>query len=240
MKHIYFDQIDSTNKYLKDNYLSLDDFTFVSSFNQTKGRGRLTHNWVDPKGKGIALSILIKNDKLMNINDSFPLFIASIIHKVLINLYQLPIKIKWPNDLLFNKKKLCGILIESIVSNKIDALIIGIGINCNQHEFPIDIASTAISLSQILNHDISMNDLLDQLIKELDKDINQLLNNNLSYNYIDYVRNNLYGLDEIIEYQKDNEFLKGRIKDLDHDGLLIIESNKQIIKVRSGEIKIRL
>lgn len=156
-----FKTIESTNNFLKENYEKVENGTVVVADIQTKGRGRLGRTWVSKKG-GLWFSILIKKDikkpsfytKLSSIS------IISILKRLKINA-----KIKWPNDIYVNSKKLSGILTEAVtVNNNIKCIIIGIGINVN-NETP----ENGVSLSNLLKERLSLDFLLEQFIKEFNK-----------------------------------------------------------------------
>ena len=129
-KYLYFESISSTNTYLKENYNQLDEFTVAYTYHQTNGRGRLGRTWEGSKDN-IAFSILLKPKKQ-------DIAILSLLTGLAVsNAIDTYIKtlIKWPNDIIINDKKVCGILAESIISNQIDAYVVGIGININQTSF---------------------------------------------------------------------------------------------------------
>ena len=151
MKSIHFETIDSTNTYLKENYKNLDNFTFVDASFQTNGRGRNNRSWKSEKGENLLFSLLIKDESLIKEFKSLSIVSAlSIIHVLNIN----NLSIKWPNDIYHKDNKLAGILLEAISTNKIECLIIGIGINVNQKEFLGDYKKEPTSLCKILNEEV--------------------------------------------------------------------------------------
>jgi len=123
-----FEEIDSTNEFLKKNIQS-NEFNLVASEKQTNGKGRRGKNWYSPKKGNIYMSISTKN-----IFKSGPLSLITgiICIKVLSNASQTEeIGLKWPNDLVFNNKKIGGILVEKDICANEERTIIGIGINFN-------------------------------------------------------------------------------------------------------------
>lgn len=128
MFHQYlFDELDSTNDYLKENYAHYVDKSVIIAIRQTKGRGRFERVWESTKD--LTFSIVFKTNKPHQI--IAPLVIV----KALKSLgYQA--MIKWPNDILIDGKKVCGILIERCyVGSDCQAMIVGIGINlCPKQE----------------------------------------------------------------------------------------------------------
>ena len=170
MNIIKLDAIDSTNSYLKKIILNKDvsDSTIVTAKFQTKGKGQLGTNWQSEDSKNLIFSIY-KKDLEVKVKDQF--IISMIISLALIktlkknNLQNLCIK--WPNDIMSDNKKICGILIENIVKEKhVKHTIIGIGLNVNQTIF--DNLPNASSIKKLTgtNHD------KDEILKELVNNIN--------------------------------------------------------------------
>jgi BirA family biotin operon repressor/biotin-[acetyl-CoA-carboxylase] ligase len=139
---IFLPEVESTNSYatalLKN--VNLAEGTVVYTTNQTKGRGQRGNSWISGPGLNLAVSYVLKPtflsmDKLFNLYIASALAVHDLMAEILGN-GQFDIKIKWPNDILFNSKKIAGILNENIInSNIINASIVGIGINVNQLEF---------------------------------------------------------------------------------------------------------
>ena len=139
MSIIKLNATDSTNTYLKSLALSqvLDDFTIVSADLQHKGRGQMGAEWVSDKGKNLTISILKKLDAF-HITNQFDLncLVSLAIYGVLYEMKVPNLSIKWPNDILSGNQKICGILIESVIQrSKLNAMIIGVGLNVNQTQW---------------------------------------------------------------------------------------------------------
>ena len=171
MNIIKLDAIDSTNSYLKKIILNKDvsDSTIVTAKFQTKGKGQLGTNWQSEDSKNLIFSIY-KKDLGIKVKDQF--IISIIISLALIktlkknNLQNLCIK--WPNDIMSDNKKICGILIENIVKEKhIKYAIIGIGLNVNQTIF--DNLPNASSIKKITGNTHNK----DEILKELANNINR-------------------------------------------------------------------
>lgn len=138
-RRLHFDELESTSTYIKENYERLENYTFVSCDYQTNGHGRMNRQWVSSKGEDLLFSLLIKDPLLIKKFSDISLMSAVVIYKLLRHLGICNAKIKWPNDVYVNNKKIAGILLESISSGGgIDAMIIGIGINVNSVIFDID------------------------------------------------------------------------------------------------------
>lgn len=145
---IYFEEIDSTNLYSKNNNLNSD--TLVIAANQTNGRGRLTHSWISAPYKNLTFT-LTKDFEIKPVNNHIVNFYVSLILLTAIrNILKgdsNELILKWPNDIILNGKKISGILTETsdISANK-KKFFIGIGININQNIFPEEIKEKATSL----------------------------------------------------------------------------------------------
>lgn len=172
MKYIYLPRVSSTNTYLKTNYSKLENWTILRANYQEKGRGRLNHAWRAHKGENLLCSILIKDPRIFKEYESLCLLVGVSVYRLLRELGIKNIKIKLPNDVYVNKKKICGILIETIfMANKLKALVIGIGLNVNQKSFPktLNATSTYLVNKKILDLDVVLKKLVKIIQEELKK-----------------------------------------------------------------------
>ena len=178
-RKVYFDTLSSTNTYLKQNYKEYDDKTVIFCGNQTNGHGRLGRNWQSNNGN-VTLSILLKPEILIESVSRLSLMTSVVIYEV-VSKYVSNVQIKWPNDILVSNKKISGILLESIISNKIEALIVGIGLNVNQKDFPVDLKTKATSLAIITEETFDVAIIIDDIIKTFDYFYQDYLKGNHSY-----------------------------------------------------------
>ena len=170
MKIIKLDAIDSTNSFLKDlgRTTVLKNFTTVTAKQQLNGRGQEAGTWVSESGKNLTfstyasfLALEIKNHKYLNFAVSLAV-LETLIHLKVPNL-----QIKWPNDILAGNDKIAGILIENTLKEqKIQAAIIGIGLNVNQEYFPV-FSRKATSIKNFLQKEINLEDTLQLLLTSL-------------------------------------------------------------------------
>ena len=166
----YLESVDSTNNYLKDlaNCSEIPHGYYVATEYQTSGRGQVGNSWLSDPAKNLLISLLIRPDALkvqhyFYLNMSVCLSIVDTLNE----LHQ-GFLIKWPNDILFDNKKIGGVLIEnSISSDELKRAIVGIGINVNQKEFPPSLNMPAISLAQIMGRSIDLQYFRDLLFKNL-------------------------------------------------------------------------
>ena len=139
------------------------DGSIIISAIQTKGRGRFNRIWSSSKG-GLWMSIVLKP----KIEDPKKItFITSVVvQKTIKKILGLDTQIKWPNDILFNGKKLCGILSEAVFkNNKMGKMVVGIGLNVN-NKLPLGLRKKATSLKEITHKEINIKKLSDEVIKE--------------------------------------------------------------------------
>lgn len=224
---ININSIPSTNSFLKEQYEDFKEFTVLVCDNQTGGKGRMGRVWFS-SNDNIAMSILLKPKSDINISN-ISLVVGASVFNVL-NRY-VNCSIKWPNDILSNDKKLCGILLEAISTNEVEALICGIGININQTEFEKEIENKATSLKKLLNKDFDKALIINEIINSFDRLYTDFINGNNTY--MEIIRNNFY-LKDKIGFINGNEEVK--IIDIDEEGKLIVLSNNKLKKLNSGEI----
>lgn len=132
---IYKSEVTSTNEEILDLLIDAPEYLALYSFNQTKGRGQYGNVWNIQIDKNLAYTFAIKT-KNININDvNFNYRTAQIVRDFVAKMTQSDVNIKWPNDLILNQKKICGILIEKKKVQHESYFIIGIGINVLQENY---------------------------------------------------------------------------------------------------------
>lgn len=229
----YFEEIDSTQNFLKKHYKSLPNLTFVFSDFQTKGKGRRGRTWFTNKGKNLLFSVLIKDSSLVNKFDSLSI-LSSLIVKELISSFGIKdIQIKRPNDVYINGKKICGILLEGINENsKLKGVVIGIGININQDEFIDELRIEPTSLRIELNKEVDIKEARKKAYSIFVKTIKNI-------NAIDYLKevNKInYLQDKLVSFEYNGEVIKGIAKNINEDNSLKIISSNQIYNIKTGEV----
>jgi BirA family biotin operon repressor/biotin-[acetyl-CoA-carboxylase] ligase len=233
---IFFEKIDSTNIYLKNNQLEEGSVVFAET--QTSGKGRKGRKWVSVKGKGLYFSINLKPK--ININQllKFSLIFPLSIHKTIADI-DLKAKIKWPNDIYINNKKVCGILIETdIEANDIKRVIAGIGININN--FPEELSeikdiatSLYIEKGEIIDRKKFFINLLENIedyyLKFLEEKINP----------VSEVEKNMLWINEKIILIDEKNKIEGILKGLNEYGGIRISKNGKILDFYTGDLTIR-
>lgn len=169
MQLIKLNAIDSTNSYLRklSSEAELVDYTVVSAKYQTNGRGQMGTVWISESSKNLTVSVFKDVSKLYL---EHPFYISMATSLALIKTLQsfsIPkLSIKWPNDILSEDKKICGILIENVIKqNRLGASIIGVGLNVNQTDF--EGLPKAASLKLLSGNTFNVEEVLYTLIKYL-------------------------------------------------------------------------
>lgn len=240
---IHFDTLDSTNNKAKDIASKVGaNGTVITSEEQVSGKGRLGRQWVSPKYKGIWMSYILRPH-------IEPIHVPKITHiaaaAVVAGLSKLNINafIKWPNDIIVNGKKICGILTEmSGEINCIDYVVVGIGINANLEtiDIPTDIIDKASSLLIETGKLIERKILAAEVINSFEELYEKFLNSGSIKDSIEICRKNsiLLGKEiRIINRQHEETAIAADISD---EGELIAEfSDGTKRKIISGEVSIR-
>ncbi len=209
----------------------------VISDTQTKGRGRFGRKWHSQKG-GLWMSILLKPNNIKNLQ--YLTFAAAIsVIKSIKKSANISTKIKWPNDVHYKRKKLCGILTEGIFG-KDNYVAVGIGLNVNQDNFPKEIKNIAASLKIIKKKNINIKNLSKYIIEEFFSIYNTQYNQNNLKNilktwkkYCDTIGKN------VIVISRSGK-IYGKAIGVDDDcNLLLKLQNKKIVKIMEGDINLR-
>lgn len=240
MRLVKLDAIDSTNDFLK--YFSrrenLENFTVVTTENQTNGRGQMGSVWNSQVGKNLIMSVLIKNfiadaTSVFDLNIAVSLAVIQSLQKL-----DIPeLRIKWPNDIMSGNKKIGGILIEnSFKSNQAIDSIVGIGINVNQTEFE----NLPQASSLILQTGVSFNK--DELLLGIIQELKAIVENwyKASEDYKIHYDNLLFKKGEPMIFQKpDQSNFVGEIIGVNASGRLqILNENSHIEDFDLKEIKL--
>ncbi len=174
---IKLDATESTNSFLKNLSVKseIKDFTVVVTNNQTSGRGQMNTTWVSEAGKNLIFSVFVKHNQFKIIDQSYLNFAVSVAIYEALKSFDLPkLSVKWPNDILSEKSKICGVLIENnLKASFVSSSIIGIGLNVNQIDFGVDLPN-ASSLKKITNKEIDLDQLLVRVINSLKSTIDYL------------------------------------------------------------------
>jgi len=229
----------STNEFLSalSREKNVPEGFIVITPNQTSGKGQRGNLWHAEPGINLTFSILYKPhflpiEKQFYLSIAIALGIADAFNTIL------PTIIKWPNDIYtvnssYKSKKLGGILIEnSIKNNQFENSIIGIGLNINQIEFPIEGPS---SLRLETNTFYQPNEILNLVLEKIEKRYLQLKNEQYSLLENHYY-NVLYLINKISSFKANNKVFEGEIQGIDQYGSLVINDGKNDLYFAVGEI----
>lgn len=240
-KLIYLEKTASTNDYIKEfiNDRKNNGLTVIAE-DQTNGRGRMGRHWASQKGKAITMSVLLMPGIDAGLASYFTSISAVSLNQAIINTINVESKIKWPNDIVLNNKKISGILVESgILHGKANFLIIGMGVNVNQEYFDEEIAETASSLKICTGCEIDRKILVSNILNAMESNYNIFINKGMGP-FLDYLKKNSAVLNKDIIISLSKEKLYGRAIDIDKEGHLIVKLNNGETKIVSGgEVTIR-
>jgi BirA family transcriptional regulator, biotin operon repressor / biotin---[acetyl-CoA-carboxylase] ligase len=226
-KKIYqFSKLSSTNDYASDIADESIEGTIVIADYQFKGKGTQGKVWFSPEG-GIWLSVILKPKSFSCIS----LMASLAVYETLKSL-KLPVWIKWPNDIMVKSKKISGILTE-VHGNK--NVIVGIGINLNIPEFPNEMKNIATSVMIEKKKTFNKEKVITILIKNLDKKYSMLKKKKekLLKEWKKYA--NITNKE--VEININGDLLKGKVKDIDENGALMVETDEgKIKKITTGVI----
>lgn len=236
---IHFETIDSTNTYSKSIAMKEPEGTVVISEEQTKGRGRLGRIWDSKAHEGIWMSIILKPD-ILPYKSTFLTIIAGASIAKALNDLGIKVGIKWPNDIILNGKKLCGILTElSAEIERINYIVLGIGMNVKNKDFPSDIENIATSLYKE-GYEISRVDIVRCILCELEKNYIRYIVDGDKKSIIDIYKKYSVVLNKNIYIIKNEEKELVNCIDINLDGNLIVKrSDGSIDEIISGEVSVR-
>lgn len=225
MKIIHFDEIDSTNAYVSREIASLENFAIVEADYQTAGKGREDRTWISPKKECLMFSIVIKDKEIIKNYNSLSMMMANEVRKALVKLglKDNEVKIKWPNDVYVNDKKICGILLQGKYP---EYLVVGIGININQMEFKGEYRTSPTSIARefnkLIDFEASKKVFYEQLLNTLNNfsvSLESLISDVREYNYL---------------LNKDTKY--GKVVGIADDYSLVVSDNGKQINISTGEI----
>ncbi len=242
IKEIKLKTVDSTNKYGFDNLNELEDKTVIIAETQYAGKGRQGRKWISDDSKNAFVSIVLKPEHCTT-NQGYPLtsltqYLSVIICEVLEFDYGVKANIKWPNDILVNGAKICGILCEAKTKGScIEGIVLGFGVNLNLSQETLEqIDQNATSLNMIVNKEIDPENFVENILSGFFSSYEKFIN--LGFNFIKekYVeRCNFIG--QVIKIKTDLSIDDYVAEGINDDGTLLVsdkEYNKK--KILSGDV----
>lgn len=212
---IYLKISSSTNVDIQNFKLDENDFLALYTFNQTKGKGQYNNSWDMNPEENLAFSLMLKTKNIEISENIFNFHTASVVRDFIANLTRKVVEIKWPNDIILNKKKIAGILIEKKKIGHEEVFIVGVGINVLQTDFSR--LPKAGSLLSQTNEKFDLNFIAENLFTYFQA---QIFN---SENVLENFNNHLFLKKKIAVFNLNGKRQNGIIKYADKDGFLWID-----------------
>jgi BirA family biotin operon repressor/biotin-[acetyl-CoA-carboxylase] ligase len=218
-----------------------NDGTIIIAAKQTGGKGRLGRKWVSPKG-GIWFSIILQPKFDISITTLFPIASSLALSYAIEKTFKILPELKWPNDLTIKGKKVAGMLVDvSLESNKIESLVLGVGINFDvdtkQIEKTLKVASNFYGVASLSEQKTKVKPklLIQTFLVELEK-IYELLNSKQTKNIIAEWTKRSSTIGKKVELNTVEGKIKGDAIKIDDDGALIVSEKNKISKIIAGDI----
>ena len=236
---LHFETIDSTNDYAKKIGNELRDGSVIISEEQTKGKGRLGRVWESKAGEGIWISIILKPNIIPNKAPFITLIAGASIVKAL-NILGVDAKIKWPNDITINNKKLSGILTElSAEIERVNYIVVGIGMNVKDTDFEEELKDKATSLYKE-NYNVSRVDIVKEILCQFEKLYLDYIEKDDKKEVLDICRQYSAIINkEIYVIKNDQKELVDCIGINEEGNLIIKNKDGNLEEIMSGEVSIR-
>ncbi|MDX9781358.1 MAG: biotin--[acetyl-CoA-carboxylase] ligase [Bacteroidales bacterium] len=240
---IWLDTIDSTNKEILRRSDELTDFTILAAEYQSEGRGQKGTSWESAKGTNLTFSLLLKPDMIKAENQFIISQIAAVGVYEYLKSKGVEAKIKWPNDIYVEDKKIAGILIENAIEgDSLSESVVGIGLNLNQDKFESN-APNPVSLKKITGKEYDLKEELEKLaffLYDLYIPFKNFSWGSISEKISTMYHRNLYRYEEIHKFQEtpSGEVFEGRIIGTDKNACLQIEKlDGSVVSYAFKEVK---
>lgn len=223
---VYLESVDSTNSYLKRIIKENELYSGMSVMAkvQTSGRGRLGRSWLSAEGDTLCMSVAVKHSYA----EGFTLLVALAVYEALKPFCRNNnLQVKWPNDIICENKKLCGILCERVG----EYTVIGIGINVNDKNFPEEISYKATSLYLLSGEKYDVKDVF----KAMNKSLGNVLTR-YDFAFTEDARAEYTRLCANLGKAVKTETLEGEAIGIGDDGSLLLKTDSRIVSVTSGEV----
>ena len=241
-KIVYKETVDSTNAEVRRRAEEGEDNgLLVVADGQTLGKGRRGRNWESPKGTNLYFSMLLKPDFAPDKASMITLVAAYSVATVIRKTTGLDAKIKWPNDIVVGKKKVCGILTEmSMERDYIHHVVVGIGINVNEENYPIELEQMATSLKKEMGNLVLRANLLCDILSQFEKDYLTFLAAESLKPFVEEYNRMLVNKGALVKVLDPKGEFSGIAGGISEDGRLnVFKENGQIESVYAGEVSVR-
>lgn len=228
-----FDVVESTNDLARTHIIDRksEPAAFVAK-HQTMGRGRMCRVWKDEPGMNLLVSFALPGNYYANpplVGMAAAVFIGEYLESL-----GLSWEAKWPNDVLINGKKVAGVLPEGIWQDTLQGIIVGIGLNVNQSEFPEEYPGT--SIKKELQREVALEQPLTYLAKRME----QIYNQEVDYKTVVQVFKNRFALlGKQVKILSKDESWEGIASNINDDGSLLVATGGKWININWGEVTLR-
>ncbi len=238
-EHLHFEQLSSTNDYLKQNAAALSHGTVATADFQTAGKGRSGRAWQDNARAGLAFSVLLRPPSVHH-TQLLPLVCALAVKSAIYSLYGVNSGIKWPNDIVLNKKKLCGILCEGVLLGQTAYAVCGIGINVMQQEadFHKDGLDHATSLLVETGMRRSVDEVAAAVMIELERYYDRYITQGIAALLSEYEAA-CVTLGRQVKVIQNGAEREGRAVGLTQNGALLVDFAGIVAEINAGEASVR-
>ena len=230
----YYSFTDSTNddaaELIKNNEAK-DGMIIITDY-QKNGRGRRNNKWISTPGDNLTFSLILKENNVKKLHLLSILSGVAIISGIR-EFTNIDCSLKWPNDIILNKKKIGGILIETKKINDDTYAVIGIGLNINQQEISEDLKSIASSLRIEKSHPIQREPLLAFILNEF-----ETLYDSGIEEWTNLWKKNCNHLNKKIIFYENSNVIEGTFVNIDTNGNAIINTNSEQLSVTTGILEI--
>ena len=238
----FFEEIDSTN--MMAGALAEQGApagTLVLAECQTVGKGRRGRQWFSPAGTGIWMTLLLRPGLPAEQISAITLVAALSVGRAVRHVTGLETGIKWPNDVLCRGKKLCGILLEmGGNTEKLDYIVVGMGINANHSEYPEELRDIATSVKLEIGQTADRCRLIARILDELE-DLSELCTTDGGYrSLMEEYKKNSATLGKLVNVIGVNETITGVVEDFDELGCIVLRMEDGSVKrIGSGDVSVR-
>ncbi len=235
-----FDKLDSTNSHLlKLGDEGFPEGTVVVADEQTMGRGRFGRKWEAEPLSNLLFSLLLRPNFLERDEIFILTFAASVaVAEAIEDVTHIKPELKWPNDVLVNGKKICGILLESSFdADRLSHVVLGIGLNVNQESFSPEIANKATSLSLSTGKKYDRDEILFLILKNFSL-IHETLRSRDFYRIMKEWRDRAQIFGKKIKLALAGKVIEGVCDDVTDDGAIVVQTSEGLKNFTAGEITI--
>ena len=241
-KTVYFaEKVDSTNSWIKRlSKEGAEHGTLAVAEFQSAGRGRFDRKWEAPEGSSVMMTILLRPEFEPQYASMLTLVMGLAVAQAVDEL-GFKVSIKWPNDVVLSRKKICGILTEMGTNGtKIGYVLIGVGINVNLWEFPEEMQDKATSLAMESGQEYDRNQIIGLVMKHFEEDYERFIQTCDFENLLEEYHRILANLNQPVRVLNGADSFEGVSRGIDTKGELLVEkADGTVTKISAGEVSVR-